>query len=96
MLTVAYPIAESTERVRVHIGQIEPDPLSIAGDQRVLVQVEAPNGYKFAAHIHGIDALQCVWLAVHTAKGEIARFEEWSGLRCEYTAFSGDEYLSAH
>jgi hypothetical protein len=92
MFTVTYPISESEETLLVQLGDVEPDPHPDGGDFRVSVELTGPQ-LEIDTYVYGIDALQCIWLALNFIKGEITAFEQATGFHCEYTGFVGSEHF---
>jgi hypothetical protein len=92
MFTVTYPILNKDEIIQIVVGDVEPDPHPDGGDYRVWVELAGPE-LQFSTHVYGIDALQCLWLALHTIKMELMTYEQMTGLCCMYTGFAGSEHF---
>lgn len=90
MYSATYPVVARNEQVTVTIGTVEPDPRSPNSDQRVQVRLVGLN-QTTEVYVHGIDPLQCWWLALLHVKQELNRLETQHDLTFAYTPFTGTE-----
>lgn len=83
MIKAKYPLAGAEEFLEVSVSRPERDPKSTQGDFRCACSIAAPD-YEMSFYAHGIDELQCVWIALRQLRVEIEAFEKKTGQRCEY------------
>ena len=89
MLQAKYPIIGSKEFFEIVVEQPEVDPQQ-GGDYRCQCKLLAPN-YKKKFYTHGVDEIQCVWLALRQIRVEIAKFEKKKKMESEYYYFEDPE-----
>lgn len=86
MITGTYPILGGEDRLIVSIGTPESDPLSTHGDRRCKCNIEAPYLTR-SFYVHGVDDMQCVYLALKSIREIMMEYEEQQGVSFAYQFF---------
>lgn len=88
MIQAKYPLLETQKFLEISIGQPERNPKSPESGYRCEYKISAPN-FETKRYVYGIDALQCVLLALGTAvPAEISCFEKNSNMKLEHGYFA--------